>query len=217
MTVNTLHIQLMLITLKGFHNFVLMALLHPSLCHLDCAVNVFCPFLEKAWAESTFSCFTAGICLTFFISSPLPSAPERFAWVSFSSVFFCSLHVSSSFFCFILSSAEGSWFVFCFLFVIRHFSQVCAFVLRRFCVALAVARNWTQPSCQSQNHGEHSAKHQHHTACKSPKMLPRTKEGKQKHRAFFSSSFIHQYAFELPWLQSQNTMDLGFFEVVSYN
>lgn len=106
-------------------------------------------------------------------------------------LFLCSLHVSSSFFCFILSAAEGSWFVFCSLFVIRHFSQVCAFVLWRFCVALAVARNWTEPSCQSQSHGECSAKHQHHTACKSPKMLPWTKEGKQKHRGFFFFSHLY--------------------------
>lgn len=49
MTVNTLHIQLMLSALKGFHNFVSMASLHPSLSHLDCVVNVFSPFLEKAW------------------------------------------------------------------------------------------------------------------------------------------------------------------------
>lgn len=47
MTVNTLHVQRMLIGLKSFHNFVSMAFLHPILSHLDYVVNVFNALLEK--------------------------------------------------------------------------------------------------------------------------------------------------------------------------
>lgn len=108
MAVNTLHIQWILTGLKGFHNFVSMPLFHPILSHLNYLVNVFNAFLEKVWAEATFSSFTAGVCLPCSLFPLLfPLLLKGFLELVFPLVC-CSLRVSSSFFfvcfffCFIL-------------------------------------------------------------------------------------------------------------------
>lgn len=133
MAVNTLHIQWILTGLKGFHNFVSMPLFHPILSHLNYLVNVFNAFLEKVWAEATFSSFTAGVCLPCSLFPLLfPLLLKGFLELVFPLVC-CSLRVSSSFFfvCLFfvlsfLSTAEGSWFVFHFHFVIEAFqSSLC--------------------------------------------------------------------------------------------
>lgn len=69
---------------------------------------------------------------------------------------------------------------FIFFLYYRHFSQVCAFVLWHFCVALAVTRNWTMPSNGCQNQRECSAEHQHYVAYKSPKIPSQKKEREQE-------------------------------------
>lgn len=141
--------------------------------------------------------------LDFYFLSPL--LPKCFLEVVFPLIS-CSLHVSSSFFCccFVLSflsTAEGSWFVFHFLFVIQAFpSSLCFCFLVLLCglgscwkLSWAIVLQpepwgmfcWAPAPCSLQISSDAFIE----------------EEGKQKHsKERLFSSFIHQYAFELPCL-----------------